>query len=39
MEPDGEAILTGNYQALWKRVKGKWFLVLRCINKLTYIDR
>jgi hypothetical protein len=26
MEPDGETILTGNYQALWKRVKGKWFL-------------
>ena len=26
MEPDGETILTGTYQALWKRVQGKWFL-------------
>lgn len=26
MEPDGETILTGNYQALWKREKGKWLL-------------
>jgi uncharacterized protein DUF4440 len=25
-EPDGETILTGNYQALWKREKGKWLL-------------
>jgi uncharacterized protein DUF4440 len=25
-EPDGQTVLTGNYQALWKRDKGKWLL-------------